>query len=138
MRYIAVNPAAELALPSYENRLAERIVGESDVQRLLEAEVCARDRVLLALLYAAGLRVSEACGLLWRNVRPRGDSGQITVFGKNGRTRSIALNTGIWPQLASLRGTAGPEAPVFPSRSGKRLDRGRVRVILRRAAKQNR
>jgi hypothetical protein len=27
--------------------------------------------------------------LLWRNVRPHGDTGQITVFGKNGKTRSI-------------------------------------------------
>jgi integrase/recombinase XerD len=136
IRYIAFNPGTELALPSYENRLAERIVGESDVQRLLETAEGARDRVLFALLYAAGLRVSEACGLLWRNVRPRGEAGQVTVFGKNGRTRSIALNTGIWMQVAALRGTAGPEAPVFPSRSGKQLDRGRVRVILRRAAKQ--
>jgi site-specific recombinase XerD len=136
MRYITANPAAELDLPNYENRLAERIVSESEVQRLLETAEGGRDRVLLAVLYAAGLRVSEACGLLWRNVRPRGEAGQITVFGKNGRTRAIALNTAIWMQLAALRGTAGPEAPVFPSRSGKRLDRGRVRVILRRAAKQ--
>jgi integrase/recombinase XerD len=132
MRYIASNPAAELALPSYEHRLAERIVGEQEVRRLLEIAGDARDRVLLAVLYAAGLRVSEACGLLWRNVRPRGTAGQITVFGKNGRTRAIALNTAIWVQLAALRGTAGPEVPVFPSRSGRRLDRGRVRVILRR------
>ena len=135
MRYIAANPAAELVLPSYENRLSERIVGELEVRRLLETAEGARDRVLLALLYAAGLRVSEACGLLWRNVRPRGDSGQITVFGKNGRTRSIALNIGIWEELTALRGTAGPEVPVFPSRTGRRLDRGRVRVILRRAAR---
>jgi integrase/recombinase XerD len=135
IRYIVSNPAAELVLPSYENRLSERIVGELEVRRLLETVEGARDRVLLGLLYAAGSRVSEACGLLWRNVRPRGDSGQITVFGKNGRTRSIALNAGIWKQLAALRGTAGPEQPVFPSRTGRRLDRGRVRVILRRAAR---
>jgi integrase/recombinase XerD len=89
MRHVAVNPAAELALPCYEKRLAERNVGEDDVKRLVEADTGPRDRMLLRLLYAAGLRVSEACGLLWRNVRPRGDAGQITVFGKNGRTRSI-------------------------------------------------
>jgi hypothetical protein len=80
------------------------------------------------------LRVSEACGLLWRNVRPRGDTGQITVFGKNGRTRSIALPAPLWSELTALRGVAGAEQPVFPSRSGKLLDRGRVRVIVRRAA----
>src|SRR6185437_9758107 len=93
-------------------------------------------RVLLRLLYAAGLRVSEACGLLWRNCRARGDAGQITVFGKNGRTRSIALTAPVWNELNQLRGTAGAEEPVFRSRGGKSLDRGRVRVILRRAAQQ--
>jgi hypothetical protein len=75
MHYVSANPAAELTLPSYEKRLAERIVGEEDVRRLVEADANPRDRVLLRPLYAAGLRVSEACGLLWRNVRPRGDSG---------------------------------------------------------------
>jgi len=134
MRYLPANPATELALPCYENRLAERIVGEQEVQRLVDADASPRDRALLRLLYAAGLRVSEACGLLWRNVRPRGDAGQITVFGKNGRTRSIALTAPVWSDLIALRGNAAAEDPVFPSRTGKRLDRGRVRVILRRAA----
>ena len=36
MRYVPRNPAAELALPCYEKRLAERIVGEEDVRRLVE------------------------------------------------------------------------------------------------------
>lgn len=117
-------------------RLAERIVCEDDVRRLMETDAKPRDKVLLRLLYAAGLRVSEACGLLWRNVRPRGDSGQITVFGKNGRTRSIALTAPLWAELTALRGMAGAEEPVFPSRSGKLLDHGRVRVIVRRAGKR--
>jgi integrase/recombinase XerD len=136
MRYVRANPAAELSLPGYEKRLAERIVGEEEVQRLVGADAGPRDHALLHLLYAAGLRVSEACGLLWRNVRPRRDSGQITVFGKNGRTRSIALTAPLWSELIALRGNAGAEEPVFASRSGRCLDRGRVRVILRRAAKR--
>jgi integrase/recombinase XerD len=103
MRHIASNPAAELTLPVYENRLAEQIVGEPEVQRLVETAAGARDRVLLALLYAAGLRVSEACGLLWRNVRQRGSSGQITVLGKNGRTRGVA-SLEIGRNLEQLRG----------------------------------
>ena len=35
-----------------------------------------------------------------------------------------------------LRGAASAEELVFPSRSGKHLDRGRVRVIVRRAAER--
>jgi integrase/recombinase XerD len=90
MRYLDVNPAAELELPAYENRLAERIVTEDDVLRMLAAETDPRDKTLVRLLYAAGLRVSEACGLCWRNLHARGDSGQITVFVKNGRARLIS------------------------------------------------
>jgi integrase/recombinase XerD len=134
MRYIPANPAAELALPVYESRLAERIVSEEDVRRLLAADLAPRDRILLELLYTAGLRVSEACRLRWRNLRPRGDAGQVTVFGKGGRTRAIALPNALWSKLNAFRGTAGGNEPVFQSRSGKPLDRGRVRRIVRQAA----
>src|SRR5882672_4087384 len=91
-RYLPANPAAELALPAYEQRLAERIMAEEDVARLLAVDATPRDGLLLRLIYGAGLRVSEVCGLRWRNVRQHGKTGQITVFGKGGKTRSIALN----------------------------------------------
>ncbi len=136
MRFIDVNPAAELPLPHYEGRLAERIVSEEDVGRLLTAEAALRDRLLLCLLYSAGLRVSEACSLRWRNVRQHGDTGQITVFGKGGRTRSIVINGELTTDLYRFRGGAGPQVPVFASRSGKPLDRGRVRIIVRTAAQR--
>src|ERR1051325_9623392 len=70
-RYLHMNPATELALPAYEQRLAERIIAEEDVQRVLAVDMPLRDQVLLQLLYTAGLRVSEACGLRWRNLSAR-------------------------------------------------------------------
>jgi len=112
------NPAAELPLPPYANCLAERILPEDDVQRILAAENDPRDKTLLNLIYVAGVRVSEATQLRWRNLRPRGDAGQIGVFGKNGRTRSIVLPATLWSELIGLRGSAGAEEPVFQSRTG--------------------
>jgi len=47
MRYLRVNPATELRLRVYEKRLAERIVPEQDVQKLLAADMSVRDQVLL-------------------------------------------------------------------------------------------
>jgi integrase/recombinase XerD len=135
MRYLPVNAAAELPLPRYEIRLAERVLSEEDVRRLLFSDAQPRDRSLLNLLYFAGLRVSEACNLRWRNLHSRADAGQVTVFGKNGRTRAISLPAPVWSDLASLRAAADPEDPVFPSRSGRPLDRGRVRTILRQVAR---
>jgi site-specific recombinase XerD len=135
-RYLPANPAAELALPAYEQRLAERIMAEEDVARLLAVDATARDGLLLRLIYGAGLRVSEVCNLRWRNVRQHGETGQITVFGKGGKTRSIALNGELIANLYRFGTGARAELPVFSSRSGKPLDRGRVRIILRNAAQQ--
>jgi len=136
MRYLLINPAAEPTLPSYENRLAERILGDEEVLRMLAAETEPRNRRLLRLLYVAGLRVSEACHLRWRNFHVRGNAGQITVFGKSGRTRAIALPVEVWAEMTGQRGTARGEDLVFQSRSGRPLDRGRVRMIIRRAAQR--
>jgi integrase/recombinase XerD len=135
MKWIHVNPAAEMPLPRYELRLAERILSEGDVQLLLVAQR-PRDHVLLHLLYTGGLRVSEACRLRWRNLSPRGEAGQITVMGKGGRTRAVALPPELWTALNQLRKGAGNESPVFASKSGQPLDRGRVWVILRRVAEK--
>jgi integrase/recombinase XerD len=134
IRFIPVNFAAELPLPRYENRLAERVLSEGCVESLLAADTCPRDRILLKLLYLGGLRVSEAINLRWRNLHSHGHAGQVTVFGKNGRTRSVALPAMLWTELVAFRGEAGSEALVFPSRGGKLLDRGRVRTIVRQAA----
>ena len=137
IRYLSINPAAELQLPKYENRLAERILEEGDVHRMLMLDGPPRDRILIHLLYAAGLRVSEACQLRWRNLQSKGEAGQITTFGKNGRTRAIVLPPAVWLELIGLRGNAAGDSPVFPSRSGKCLDRGRVRMIVRKAAERS-
>jgi integrase/recombinase XerD len=64
------------------------------------------------------------------------DKTQITVFGKNGRTRAITIPTELGNDLEELRAGAAADQPVFPSRTGKALDRGRVRVILRDAARR--
>ena len=136
IQYVRVNPAAELALPAYEKRLAERILSEEDLQRVLAADMAPRDQVLLQLLYTAGLRVSEVCGLRWRNLSARGDAGQVTVFGKNGRTRAVNLPPELWKMLNKLQESAEKGTPVFASKSGQPLDRGRVRVILREAAEK--
>ena len=76
------NVAAGLELPRTETALSERIVSQEDVRRMIDLEPDRRNRVLLSVLYAAGLRVSEACGLRWRNLQVRADSGQILIRGK--------------------------------------------------------
>lgn len=102
MRFVAVNYAAELPLPRYENRLAERVLSEENVHGLLAADTAQRDSILLKLLYLGGLRVSETISLRWRNLHSIGDAGQVTVFGKNGKTRAVALPAALWAELVAL------------------------------------
>ena len=93
-----------LRLPPVRNRLAERILPEADVQRMIALEKNTRNRMILTLLYASGIRVSELCALYWRDTRPNTEAGQITVFGKGGVTRAVHLPVTVWKQLTHLRG----------------------------------
>lgn len=117
--YLPFDVGRPLRLPPRKQTLAERILPEADVQRLLALESHPRNRVLLRLLYAAGVRVSELCALRWADVQPReGGAGQITVYGKGAKTRAVLLSAATWRELAALRGDAPPTAPVFRSRKG--------------------
>jgi site-specific recombinase XerD len=130
------NPAGGLDLPRTDNPLCERIMAEEDVRRLIALEPEGRNRVLLTVVYAAGLRVSEACGLRWRHLQARGVAGQILIHGKGGRTRAVILPAAVWGQLTALRGVAAHDAPVFASRSGKPLERSRVLRIVKDASQR--
>jgi integrase/recombinase XerD len=135
--YLAFDVGRALRLPPVRDRLAERILPEADVRRMLTLEPSQRNRALLALLYASGARVSEACALCWRDVRASGDAAQITVFGKGGKTRAIQLPVSVAALLAKLRGQGGEEDPVFRSRKhGGALGPLAVLRIVRKAARR--
>jgi integrase/recombinase XerD len=46
-------------------------------------------------------------GCTWQELQATHDGGQITVFGKGGKTRSIQLPASVWKQLSKVRGAAG-------------------------------
>jgi len=126
--YLPFDVGRALRLPAVRNRLAERILPEADLHRILSLESNSRNRAILTLLYASGVRVSELCGLSWRDLQPNGEGGQITVFGKGGLTRSIQVPASVWKLLNGLRTPkTGGEDPVFQSRKAK--DGGRLRPL---------
>jgi integrase/recombinase XerD len=134
--YLPFNVGAAVKLRPHRDTLAQRILEESEVVRLIDAAPAGRNRVLLKLLYVSGVRVSEACGLKWCDTMARQEGGQITVFGKGGKTRTVLLKPKVWQQLLSLRGDAKPVDPVFRSRKGAgALDVSQVRRIVYAAAR---
>jgi site-specific recombinase XerD len=102
--YLRFDVGAAVKLPPVKDALAERILDREAVLRLIDREPDARNRALLRLLYAGGLRVSEACALRWRDLRPRDDAGQVTVYGKGGKTRVVLLSPATWRVLLALPG----------------------------------
>ena len=135
--YLPFDVGRALRLPAVRSRLAERILPEADVHRILSLEPNLRNRALLLLLYASGVRVSEVGGLYWRDVQANGDGAQITVFGKGGKTRAIQLPASVATTLTKLRGEAGEEDPVFQSRKhGGALKTVAVLRIVRQAARR--
>ena len=135
--YLPFNVGAAVKLRPNRDGLAQRILEESEVARLIDAAPDGRNRVLLKLLYVSGIRVSEVCGLKWCDALARQEGGQITVFGKGGKTRTVLLKPKVWQQLLSIKGEAKAVDPVFRSRKGGgALDVSHVRRIVYAASKK--
>jgi integrase/recombinase XerD len=135
--YLPLNVGAAVKLPPRKDTLAERILTEADVHRMLALEPDRRNQVLLRLLYIAGLRVSEIAELKWRDLQPRTDGGQMTVFGKGAKTRTVLLPNGVWRELLRFRQHADRDAPLFSSRrSGGHLHPTSIERVVLKAAQR--
>ena len=132
--YFPFNVGAAVELPKPENRLSERILSESEVQRIIRATSNDRDRALLHLLYGAGLRVSEAASLSWRQLQPHKDAGVVTVHGKGSKTRSVLLSSDCWKAVSRLRRGGSDSVPVFLSQKGGGLSGSQIYRIVQDAA----
>ena len=116
--------------------LAKRIMSEVEVGLLIRAAPSKRDRVLLEVIYAGGLRVSETVALTWADVLPRDDRVQLSILGKGGKVRQVLLPDIVSRSLLSLRGDAGTKDPVFGSRKGGHLTERAVNGMVKRTARK--
>ena len=134
---ISINAAVALSAPKAKDSLSQKILTESDILILIARESNPRNKMLLKVLYYAGLRVSELCGLNWSDLSANGDSGQLLIFGKGGKTRVVLLPKNLYQELVSGRGDAGDNEPIFISRkttNGGRLHRATVTQLVKDAA----
>ncbi len=136
--HLGSDPARSLRAPSGGGRLP-RVLSSGEVTSLLDAPtgspVDRRDQAVLELLYAAGLRVSELCGLDRTDVDLRGRT--VTVLGKGNKQRRVPVHDAA---AAALRAwledgrdaMEGPPEAAFVNRRGARLGPRDVRRILDR------
>ncbi len=146
---VTVDPTRNLRAPKGDRRLP-RVPKAAEVAALLEdgpadgaeegvaAAVALRDAAILEVLYGAGLRISELCGLGPSDVDLRG--GTVTVLGKRSKIRRVPLGevaiAAIRAYLdggrTNLSGPASPPDALFLNRRGRRLTPRDARRILER------
>lgn len=133
---LSLNVGAALSQVKSKDCLNERILTELEVATMIALETNPRNRLILRLLYSGGLRVSELSELKWRDLKQRGESGQVTVFGKGKKTRTVLLKQDVWLELVRLRGDRSNDEPVFQSRKGGHINRHQLWRIVSAAAER--
>ncbi|MCP5432312.1 MAG: tyrosine recombinase XerC [Alphaproteobacteria bacterium] len=129
-------PKAGKALPkSVSPEGAERLLAAAD--GTAEPWIAARDAAVLALLYGAGLRISEALGLRGRDGAP---GASLRIAGKGGRMRLVPLLPVVREAIAAYAALVpfplAADGPLFLGARGGALDPRIVRglmIRLRRA-----
>ena len=129
---IAEDPTLQVDLPQLGKPLPKSL-SEADVEALLAAPevddpLGLRDRTMLEVLYACGLRVSELVGLTLEQVNLR--QGVVKVFGKGSKERLVPLGEEAigWLEryLREARGDllgGRPSDVLFPSLRGEQMTR---------------
>jgi integrase/recombinase XerD len=143
---IEASPAAELGSPKPGRRLPKALTVE-EVERLLGAvgggqtPEALRDRALLEVLYASGMRVSEVVGLNLQDLNLR--EGVVRCRGKGNRERVIPLHpTAVQALQAYLERGRPRLAPdlrqqaVFVNHQGERLTRQGLWLIVKGYARK--
>jgi len=146
---VGADPTRNLRAPKGDRRLP-KVPKAAEVAALLEeappvaeddavgAAVALRDTAVLEMLYGAGLRISELCGLAPADVDLR--AGLVTVLGKRSKVRRVplgeaaiaAIRTYLAAGRTNLSGPLTPPDALFLNQRGRRLTPRDARRILER------
>jgi len=136
---VTINPATGVRSPRVKRKLPA-VLDADEMTALVEVPGddadAVRDRALFELLYSSGLRVSELCGVRWRDLDM--SEGLLRVTGKGSKTRIVPVGTKALEALAALKAQALPDEgdPLVRGRSGKPLTPNGVRARLKKRAQQ--
>ena len=137
------DPAAELTPPKQAQRLPE-VLSLAEVDALLAAPDESRpdgrrDRAMIELMYAAGLRVSELCSLRLGDVRR--DPGLVRVVGKGDKERIVPVGEVALRKVLAYLESGRPELlhgrdspSLFVTQRGSRMNRVTFWTRLKRYA----
>ncbi len=136
---------AESVLPPRAERWLPDTLNEVEIRKLVEsipgdAPLDARDRAMLELFYASGLRVGEVTGARLEHLSL--DEGWIRVTGKGSKTRLVPVGGAAREALEAYLSAARvklvkkrTQSFIFLSRNGGRLTSARVWQIVKERAR---
>ncbi|HUW28589.1 MAG TPA: site-specific tyrosine recombinase XerD [Sulfuriferula sp.] len=142
---IALDPTLKIDTPKLPRSLPKSL-SEADVDRLLIAPdttepLGLRDKAMLEILYASGLRVSELVTLKVANVSL--DMGVLSVMGKGGKERMVPLGEEALLWLSRYLADARPQIlagtisdALFVTRRGAAMTRQAFWYLIKRRALQ--
>ena len=142
---VSEDPTAQIAMPKI-GRSLPRSLSEAEVEALLNAPAVAdalghRDRTMLEVLYATGLRVSELVSLKLGQINM--NQGVVRVLGKGNRERLIPLGEEAVRWMKAFMSGARNDILLdrstdflFPTRRGDRMTRQAFWHIIKRYARK--
>ncbi|HEV2047510.1 MAG TPA: site-specific tyrosine recombinase XerD [Chthoniobacterales bacterium] len=140
------DPTEALALPRIERYLPETL-NELQVEQLIESidtkvPLGWRDRAMIELLYASGLRISELTNARLENFDP--NEGTVRVVGKGNKMRIVPVGRKACEAIASYLSTERPKlvkrrsgSEIFLSERGTKLTTARVWQIVKRISRHS-
>ena len=142
--HIKSDPTALITSP-HNRRSLPKALSEQQVTALLDIDVRTRlgwrDRAMLELLYAAGLRVSELINVRLHDINMQ--QGVIRIAGKGGKERLVPLGRAGAASAQRVFATAAPAVMrgqssdlLFPGRQGQPMSRQACWHMIRRRAVQ--
>jgi integrase/recombinase XerC len=133
------NPARGVRAPKAPRKLPQVLDVDEAAQLVSvepKGELGRRDRAMLELFYTSGLRLSELCGLRWRDLDF--NEGLVRVTGKGSKERIVPVGRHAREALQAWRGESAPQPaqPVFPGRGGAPIGARAVQKRLRLLAQR--
>ena len=143
---VARNPSEALTLPRIERYLPETL-NEMQVEQLIDSidtkvSLGLRDRAMIELLYASGLRISELANARLENFSV--EDRILRVTGKGNKTRLVPVGRKACEALAAYLSTERPKllkrhsgSEIFLSERGTKLTTARIWQIVKKHAKHS-
>ena len=143
--WVSSNPFHHVTLPK-PDKVLPKILTEKQVFKLLEQPLlnsesagklnfnANRDLLILELLYAAGLRVSELVGINYADINF--SNASVKVLGKGAKHRHCPIGERTLQTLVKFRDNFSKSssftAPLITSKNGKRLSIRSVQILLKK------